>query len=296
MNLNRFRIPAFALVASLTFFMAPRAHSLVLAPSSPGFGQDRDDWDSQAPREWNELQRRGFHDGIDGAQKDFGNHRQPDVDNRDEYRRPNVDPQFWGPYREGFRRGYDVAMSRLLGGPDWRMRAPDRPWDAPPDQLSEIQRRGFQDGIEGARKDIDNHRRPDVNNRDEYRHPDIQPDLWGVYRDGFARGYQIAISRLMGGGPPVQMRPPDPPWDAPRQEWNDIQRRGFQDGMDGARKDYGNRRQPDVNNRDEYRHPYNVPGRMRHAYRDAFREGYNRAMSHLMGDRDHDRDHDRDRY
>ena len=35
----------------------------------------------------------------------------------------------------------------------------------------EIQRQGFRDGIEGARKDSDNHRRPNVNNRDEYRHP-----------------------------------------------------------------------------------------------------------------------------
>jgi hypothetical protein len=301
MNLSRFQIAASVLALSLASFLMPRAHGLVGTPTSPGFGQDRDDWDSEAPREWSELQRRGFHDGIDGARKDYGNHRQPDVDNRDEYRRPNVDPQFWGPYREGFRRGYSVAMSHLLGGPDWRMRAPERPWDAPPDQLNDIQRRGFLDGIEGARKDLDNHRRPDVNNREEFRRPNLDPNLVDAYRDGFARGYQVAISRLMNGPQYQSYQPPPPPppppaWDAPRQEWNEIQRRGFHDGIEGARKDFGNHRQPNVNNREEYRHPDDVPGEMRDAYRDAFREGYDRAMRHLLGDHDHDRDdHDHDR-
>ena len=77
-------------------------------------------------------------------------------------------------------------------------------------------------------------------------------------------------------------------WEAPPGEFNDIQRRGFHDGIEGARKDVGNHRRPDVNNRDEYRNP-DVPRNMRRAYRDAFRRGYQQAMSHLMGERDHDR-------
>ena len=42
-------------------------------------------WD-QAPPEFRAAQQRGFHDGIEGARKDFENHRQPNVNNRDEYR------------------------------------------------------------------------------------------------------------------------------------------------------------------------------------------------------------------
>lgn len=100
---------------------------------------------------------------------------------------------------------------------------------------------------------------------------------------------------LQGGAPPlarfVQDRDQDRDrgnWEAPPGEFNEIQRRGFHDGVEGARKDVDNHRRPDVNNRDEYRHP-NVPREMRRDYRDAFRRGYQQAMSHLAGGRDHDR-------
>lgn len=72
------------------------------------------------------------------------------------------------------------------------------------------------------------------------------------------------------------------PWSVPPREYNnDISRRGFRDGIEGARKDFQNHRRPDVNNRDEYRHP-NVPRRARHAYREAFRRGYNVGVQHIM--------------
>ena len=75
-------------------------------------------------------------------------------------------------------------------------------WDAPPTEFREIQRQGFHDGIEGARKDFDNHRTPDVNNRDEYRHPHTPRSAREDYREGFRRGYEVAMHHLMGGGPP----------------------------------------------------------------------------------------------
>jgi hypothetical protein len=254
-----------------------RALGLGTGTMPPSNGQARPAWDAP-PDGWNDHQRRGFHDGIDGAQKDYQNHRRPDVDNRDEYRHPNVPNEAWAVYREGFRRGYDQAMSHLAGGTDWRHRATDRPWDASPDGFSDIQRQGYRDGVEGARRDVDNHRRPDVNNRDEYRHPNLPSYQWDAYRDGFARGYQSAMSHLMGSG---AYRPVSLPWDAPDPSWNDAERQGFQDGMKGAHRDIENHRQPDVNNRDEYRHP-NISGSLREAYREGFREGYNRAMSHLL--------------
>src|SRR5271168_4845164 len=56
-------------------------------------------------------------------------------------------------------------------------------WNAP-SEFNEAQRHGYQDGEEGARKDFENHRRPDVNNRDEYRHPKVSKVLRNDYREG----------------------------------------------------------------------------------------------------------------
>ena len=72
-------------------------------------------------------------------------------------------------------------------------------WDAPPPELDEVSRRGFHDGIEGARKDYENHRRPDVNNRDEFRHPPVARRDREAYRHGFERGYQVGVDHLMHG-------------------------------------------------------------------------------------------------
>jgi len=52
--------------------------------------------------------------------------------------------------------------------------------------------------VEGARKDAENHRRPDPNNRDEYRDPRVPPQLVEEYREGFRRGYERAMAHLMG--------------------------------------------------------------------------------------------------
>ena len=67
-------------------------------------------------------------------------------------------------------------------------------WDAPPQELSDVQRQGFRDGIEGARRDLQNHRRPDPNNRDEYRHPSVPRPMWDAYRDGFSAATIAASS------------------------------------------------------------------------------------------------------
>jgi hypothetical protein len=72
-------------------------------------------------------------------------------------------------------------------------------WDSPPQELDEVSRRGFHDGIEGARKDYDNHRRPDVHNRDEFRHPHVPDRDREAYRHGFERGYQVGVDHLYNG-------------------------------------------------------------------------------------------------
>lgn len=76
-------------------------------------------------------------------------------------------------------------------------------------------------------------------------------------------------------------------WDAAPRGYNDIQLRGYRDGIDGAQKDYGNHRRPNPNNRENYKHPHDVPHDLDRDYRAAFRQGYRRAFRHLEG---HDND------
>ena len=77
----------------------------------------------------------------------------------------------------------------------------NQPWTQNPDKYrSDIARRGFHDGIEGARKDFENHRRPDVNNREEYRHPNVGGRERHEYQEAFRQGYQVGVQHIMNGG------------------------------------------------------------------------------------------------
>lgn len=84
-----------------------------------------------------------------------------------------------------------VAMPMVIEG--------QGPWEAPPREFREIERRGFHDGIEGARKDFGNHRRPDVHNRDEYRNPPVHGADRRAYRRAFERGYQAGVEHIYNG-------------------------------------------------------------------------------------------------
>jgi hypothetical protein len=98
--------------------------------------------------------------------------------------------------------GYVIAQPFTTPGSAYaqdRDRDHDRDWDTPPQAFRDIQRQGFHDGIEGARKDYDNHRRPDVSNRDEYRHPHVPDSAKADYREGFRRGYEVAMDHMMNG-------------------------------------------------------------------------------------------------
>jgi hypothetical protein len=74
----------------------------------------------------------------------------------------------------------------------------DGGWDSPPGDYRDVQRQGFHDGIEGAHKDFENHRRPDVENRDEYRHPHVSGNEREEYREGYRAGYQKGVEHLYG--------------------------------------------------------------------------------------------------
>jgi hypothetical protein len=203
MSTTRFILPVVLCLLGATGLNTATASGLQQGPPSRGFAQERDQWDVP-PSEWKEIQRRGFHDGVEGARKDYGNHRRPDVNNREEYRHPDMPWDMREPYREGFRRGYERAMSHLMGAPeaprrepDRYMREPDRPHDMGSGRDA-IERRAYEDGMGGARKDYGNNRRPDVNNRDEYRHPNVPYELQRTYRDSFRRGYDKQMDQLLG--------------------------------------------------------------------------------------------------
>jgi hypothetical protein len=189
--------------------------TLLMAQNGPpegypqqGYGQDHPDhdrggWDAP-PQEFREIQRQGFHDGIEAARNDFQNQRPPNAEWRNEFRHPPVPGPAREEYRDGFRRGYDMAFSHFREGtgPSPMPMNQDYPdhdrggWDAPPQEFREIQRQGFHDGIEAARNDFQNQRPPNAEWRDEFRHPPVPGPARDEYRDGFRRGYDMAFSHF----------------------------------------------------------------------------------------------------
>src|ERR1700729_1343857 len=108
MRLNRFAVPILAISLATPGFVIAQSYA---SPAS-GYGQPGG-WDAP-PQEFKDIQRQGYHDGIEGARKDYDNHRRPDVNNRDEYRHPHVPSSAKADYREGFRQGYEAAMDHLM--------------------------------------------------------------------------------------------------------------------------------------------------------------------------------------
>jgi hypothetical protein len=116
-HMMRIRLTRLA-VSALAAALATSGYVSAQPYAAPAYGQDRDHdraWDNP-PQEFRDIQRQGFHDGIEGARKDYDNHRRPDVNNRDEYRHPHVPGSARADYREGFRRGYETAMDHLMEG------------------------------------------------------------------------------------------------------------------------------------------------------------------------------------
>jgi hypothetical protein len=111
MKLIRLALPTLALtLGTSVLFIAQSGMSQVGVQLS--FGQDRPGWDAP-PQEFRDVQRRGFHDGIEAGRSDIDRHRPPNVERRAEFRRPPVPPPARDEYREGFRRGYESAFSHF---------------------------------------------------------------------------------------------------------------------------------------------------------------------------------------
>jgi hypothetical protein len=166
-------------------------------------------------------------------------------------------------------------------------------WDAPPQEFRDVQRQAFHEGIEAARKDI-NYRRPaNAEMHEEFRHPSVEPGLRDDYRDAFRRGYNLAFTHsqeILGGQPMAQPGPPPDhdrgPWDAPPQEFRDVQRQGFHDGIEAARRDIAEQHPIDVERKREFREPP-VPPESREEYREGFHRGYDMALTHFRDEHEH---------
>lgn len=275
------RITAPVLAAALVF-----TGGAAIIAIQPLHAQDRD-WDHH-DQGMDNVQQLGYRDGMEGARHDYENHRAPSPENRDEFRDPHVAPELRQEYREAFQRGYRQAATHLWGAD--ALREPVYSAPAPPPQQdwdwgmrglrSDTERRGYREGVEEARKDFQFQRRPDADDHPEYRMPPVPPELADEYREGFMRGYTVAMSQLNGDAQ-WQMGPGDQ-WQAP-ERFNEMERRGFHDGIVGAQRDFGNHRRPDPANRDEYRQPDDVPGPLVHEYREGFRRGYEMEALRLWG-------------
>jgi len=104
-----------ALVAlSMMLANTGKANATPAAIPSLGIGQEMDHggWDAP-PQEFRDVQRQGFHDGIGAARHDFESHHRKDIEDHGDYRHPHVAHELRADYREGFRQGYERAMSHL---------------------------------------------------------------------------------------------------------------------------------------------------------------------------------------
>jgi hypothetical protein len=108
MKLTRFALAALALSLAVPVFLT--------AQNGPPPNHDRGGWDAP-PQEFRDVQRQGFRDGLQAGRSDFARHKQPNAEQRKEFRRPPVPPPSRDEYREGFRRGYDSAFSHFREGP-----------------------------------------------------------------------------------------------------------------------------------------------------------------------------------
>jgi hypothetical protein len=115
----------------------------------------------------------------------------------------------------------------------------------------------------------------------------LKANLMEEYTMKFARLAlaALALSLATPAFLTAQNGPPPPPpdrggWDAPPDGFRDVQRRGFRDGLQAARSDFDQHRQPGAERRREFRRPP-VPPPDRDAYREGFRRGYESAFSHF---------------
>jgi len=112
MKMKVFAIPALTIaLATAAGWMSTKANAAPLAQPAAGLYQDRP-WD-EPPGEFREVQKQGFHEGVEAARHDFERHNHKDADDHDAYRHPHVERSLRDDYREGFKRGYEMAKQHM---------------------------------------------------------------------------------------------------------------------------------------------------------------------------------------
>jgi hypothetical protein len=112
MKMRWFSIAALTVsLAASASMMTAKAHAEALPAAQPADSQERP-WD-QPPDEYRDVQRQGFHDGVDAARKDWDLHAHKDADDHERFRHPPVDRQFDHDYRDAFKHGYSEAMHHM---------------------------------------------------------------------------------------------------------------------------------------------------------------------------------------
>jgi hypothetical protein len=111
MKMKWFSIAALAIsIAAPAGMITARANAMA-SPAAAAAYQERP-WD-QAPDEYRDVQRQGFHDGIEAARTDWERHSSKDADDHERYRHPPVDEGFRHDYRDAFKHGYSEAMHHM---------------------------------------------------------------------------------------------------------------------------------------------------------------------------------------
>ena len=178
--------------------------------NQPGY-QQGGGWDAPPSEFTDDIQRRGFHEGIEAARADFANHVQPSPEGHEEFRHPQVPYPARDTYRDAYKRGYFVAVKHMQERREGEQPVPQpnyQPgyqqgggWDAPPGEYSDdLQRHAFHDGIEAARADFANHVQPSPEGHEEYRHPQVPFLAHETYRNAFKRGYFLAVQHMQERG------------------------------------------------------------------------------------------------
>jgi len=70
----------------------------------------------------------------------------------------------------------------------------------PPAAVNEVAQRGYHDGFEAARRDVQDERRPDFRAHPKFRNPPVPPPAFADYRHAFRSGYEAFLHQ----GPPPQ--------------------------------------------------------------------------------------------
>ncbi|WP_103933097.1 hypothetical protein [Bryocella elongata] len=90
----------------------------------------------------------------------------------------------------------------------------DRPWDAPPAEFDDMNRRAFHDGIDAAQSDFLSGRRMEPGGSPAFKHPPVPKELRDAYRAAFARGYEAARLRSV-----YMKEHPGSGWDHDHAHW-----------------------------------------------------------------------------